>query len=289
MRISIFTTILSIFFLPVVPLTQKIGKLPTTAPQHVVVEFEENGDLYYPFEMVKGSSIYSLSKAFNLSPEKIYQYNRIKSSENIRTGSILKIPLSRKKIKAAPPQRQKFVVLTYIVKPGETLYHLAKRRMGMEVKDLQTMNGLTDQQLRQGGEIILGWYALGNEADMKHDIQNSPVLVKKDVQKENEDKISGSNPEAEEEKIVQRRVIGFWDKSGSSVRGLYVLSNLAKPGSKIDLFFPMKNTRVTATVLGKIPNATYPEDINIILSPDTAKELGIIDRRFSIFTHYVAL
>lgn len=292
MKISVFATILSIFLLSSIALAQKNGNPGSSTPQHVVVEFETNNDIFYPFEMVKGSSIYSLAKAFNLSPEKIFQYNRIKSSDNIRTGSIIKIPLSRKQIKTAPPHKQKFIVLTYIVKPGETLYHIAKRKMNTEVNVLQAMNGLQDHQLRQGGEIILGWYPIGQEEEVTHppkkNVAREPVLVKTDIRKETDHKNTDKEDEVETEKMVQRRLIGFWDKSNSSAKGFFVLTNVAKPGTEIDIYFPMQRTTVSATVLGNIPSETYAQDIEIILSPDTAKKLGIIDRRFSIVAHYVA-
>src|SRR5690606_35638823 len=114
-----------------------------------------------------------------------------------------------------------------------------------------------------------------------------PSSLKEHIQLVNANVEADENPDEVLEKTAQKRVIGFWDKSKASTKGLFVLSNLARPGSKIEVYFPMKNTTITAIVLGKIPDETYADDIEIILSPETARRLGIIDARFSVETEFV--
>lgn len=290
MKISVYATIISIFAVLHQMQAQKIMPGAVTKGHSVSVEFKENGDIYYPFEVVKGSSIYSLSKAFDISTDKIFQYNRLQKNDQIQTGSVLNIPLSRKKITNTPPQKEKFVVLTYRVKPGETIYHLSKRRMNMDVSLFKRMNGLTDDQLREGGEVILGWYVLGDVVTKPvTTVDKKEIPAKEAAQLVNANVEAGDLAEEEVEKTARKRVIGFWDKSKASTKGMFVLSDLAKPGSKIEVYFPMNNTTISAVVLAKIPDSTYSKDIEIILSPEAARRLGIIDARFSVETEYVVM
>jgi hypothetical protein len=64
------------------------------------------------------------------------------------------------------------------------------------------------------------------------------------------------------------------------------LHDEAKVGSILDIYNPMLKTHVKAKVLGKIPLSTYAEDIQIIISPAVAKELGILDARFKVNIKY---
>jgi LysM repeat protein len=167
--------------------------------------------------------------------------------------------------------------------------------MNMDMETLKKMNGLTDDQLREGGEIILGWYVPETTGPVKKE-KSIPTKEKKEktdirpakkIPAETTEKIQ----ESEEEPVTlsRKRVIGYWDKSNETKKGLFVLSDLARPGTKMELYYPMNRTKVMATVIGRIPPATYPEETEIFISPEVAEKLGIFDTRFSVVTQFVAI
>jgi LysM repeat protein len=295
MNKRVFGTIIHIFLLTCSIQAQK-SKAAQNAPVHrIYVEFGKDHQLEYPFSVVKGSSVYGLAKVFDLDENLIYRYNGKSPGTTIEKGSVLRVPLKRENIVFSPPVYGKSIVLLYKVKPKETLFHISRRKMKMETAILKKINGLADDQLREGGEIILGWYIPATVPTSPRETEN-PVIQPKDRKNVVPEEVSPAetteNGEGNSEEPVvmaRKRVIGYWDKNNQTKKGLFVLSDLAKPGTKMELYYPMNRTRVTATVIGRIPPSTYPEETELFISPEVAQKLGIFDTRFSVVTQFVAL
>ena len=291
----VFGTILQLFFLTCSIQAQKSSTAENAALHRVYVDFTKNNEIEYLFNVVKGSSVYGLAKVFDLDVPKIYRYNGLAPGTSIETGTMLRVPLHRQHIVFSPPAKRKSIVLLYKVKPKETLYHISKRKMNIDTEVLKKMNGLVDDQLREGGEIILGWYVVESKEAVKHktNVTVKPEKKQDDVRqvKTNADVKEDAEKEGQEEpvELSRKRVIGYWDKTNETKKGLFVLSDLAKPGTKMELYYPMNRTRVTATVIGRIPPATYPEETEIFISPEVAQKLGIFDTRFSVVTRFESL
>ncbi|MFZ1703963.1 MAG: LysM peptidoglycan-binding domain-containing protein [Saprospiraceae bacterium] len=293
----LFGTILIIFTFSLSLNGQKSDERVVRPLNQVQVDFRHGVELVYPYNMVKGSSVYNLSKVFDIPTQKIFKYNNLKVDQIINIGDIIDIPLIKNNIVYSPPKGKHFVALTYKVKPKETLYHLAKRKMNMDVDRLKKINGLNSDEIREGGELILGWYVLEKtESKNQTVVYQTPIDLSESINKNSKVESPGNihdpsleNEEETEglEKLTYKRVIGCWDKNTQAKTGLYVLSNMAKQGSKIKLYFPMNRTSVTATVIGKIPSETYSDETEIFISPQVAQQLGIIDRRFSVETRYI--
>lgn len=291
----VFGTIIHLFFLTCSIQAQKSNTAENAALHRVHVDFSKGNDIEYLFNVVKGSSVYGLAKVFDLDASKIYRYNGLAPGTTIETGTMLRVPLNRQQVVFSPPANRKSIVLLYKVKPKETLYHISKRKMNIDTEVLKKINGLVDNQLREGGEIILGWYVPATKEPVKQ-INTIPTKTEKNKEdvrpvrtnaevKEDEKKEEGDEPVV----LSRKRVIGYWDKTNETKKGLFILSDLAKPGTKMELYYPMNRTRVTATVIGRIPPSTYPEETEIFISPEVALKLGIFDTRFSVVTQFEAL
>jgi hypothetical protein len=68
---------------------------------------------------------------------------------------------------------------------------------------------------------------------------------------------------------------------------MFALHPTARVNSVIELHNPMMNRKVLAKVIGNIPPNTYPEEVKVIISPKTAKSLGVIDQRFFVKMRYL--
>lgn len=295
MNKRVFGTIIHIFFLTFGIQAQKSNTVENAAVHRIYVDFTKNNELEYSFNFVKGSSVHGLSAVFNLDEKMIYRYNGKTPGATIESGTVLRIPLKRERIVFSPPKNMKSIVLLYKVKPKETLFHISRRKMNMETSLLKKINGLVDDQLREGGEIIVGWYIPANQETSKKELD---VAVNKKTdktvarpQEPTSVEPAEDKEENEEEPVVlsRKRVIGYWDKSNETKKGLFVLSDLARPGTKMELYYQMNRTKVMATVIGRIPPATYPEETEIFISPEVAEKLGIFDTRFSVVTQFVAV
>ncbi len=82
-----------------------------------------------------------------------------------------------------------------------------------------------------------------------------------------------------------KRGIAYWNKSSNSSE-LFVMHDEAKVNTQIELYNPLVNKRIIATVVAKIPSNAYPADINLVLSPAVARNLGAFDSRFYVEMKY---
>lgn len=87
-------------------------------------------------------------------------------------------------------------------------------------------------------------------------------------------------------KLNKTKGIAYWDKSGNDYENLFVMHNIAKQNSYITLHNPLTGKKIVAKVLMKIPEGIYNNDIDIIITPAVAKNLGALDSRFRIEMDY---
>jgi LysM repeat protein/ABC-type branched-subunit amino acid transport system substrate-binding protein len=97
--------------------------------------------LFYDHEVVKGQTLYGLSKMYQVGVEDIVQYNPT-AQQGLKTGEHIYIPFSKQKVEI------------YAVKKGETLYTIARSR-GVKENELRLLNPEINETLRIGQEIVV--------------------------------------------------------------------------------------------------------------------------------------
>ena len=97
------------------------------------------------YTVSKGDTLYSIAKEFNTTVDKIKSHNNL-TSNNLAVGQVLKIPSTTTITKPA-------TTTMYTVKPGDTLYSLA-REFNTTVNNLKSLNNLTSNNLAVGQVII---------------------------------------------------------------------------------------------------------------------------------------
>ena len=261
----------------------------------IVTDVLPGNDIYYSHINDEGISIYSLAKIFQVSTEMVLKVNKIDPKDPNYDGKIVKIPIKKSRISlklAAKSPKTNTLTLVYKVKKGETLYRIAKDYLNTDVKSLMSLNGKTTPDLNTGDSLIIGYLTVQNtdnkpikspdpkiDFDTKNKAQRPSNILKTPVNTDTSDEV----------KIVKyylSDVIGFWDKSPSSHNNNFVLHNEAKPGTMMDVYNPMLKRHVRAKVLGKIPQSTYAEEVQIIINSSVARELGILDQRFKVNIKY---
>jgi len=86
----------------------------------------------------KGETVYSLSKKYGVSEATLKRYNDYLYTEELRTGSILKIPVNNGKL-TLETQKPTETNRKHIVKPKETIYGLASM-YGITIEELEALN-----------------------------------------------------------------------------------------------------------------------------------------------------
>lgn len=118
------------------------------------------------YDVVKGDSLWSVSKAHQLSLSELAAANNISVSATLRLGQKLIIPAKTATTAAepvtarveAPAGKPAAESVTHTVKPGETLGAIA-RKYQVTVGEIATANNITDPgKIRPGRELIIpGW------------------------------------------------------------------------------------------------------------------------------------
>ena len=95
------------------------------------------------YTVVKGDTLYSIAKKFNMSLNDLKLINNL-TSNTIYPGQVLSVY----------PSVETVQTITYIVKKGDTLYSIAKA-FGTTVANLKSANGLTSDNIYQFQSIII--------------------------------------------------------------------------------------------------------------------------------------
>lgn len=115
----------------------QILKLPTS-----LVEETIPGD-YLIYTIKKGDNLYSIAKNYNITLEELINFNQ-QGSTLLHIGEQLLIPINN----------QTNNNIQYVIKPGDTLYNIAKR-YNTNVDEIKRINNLNTNMLKIGETILI--------------------------------------------------------------------------------------------------------------------------------------
>lgn len=263
---NVFLSFLIFFFLPGVsivicrsqPSDNHLFSLPGS---EIIVDYLPGNDIYYIHIMDEGTTVYSLARFFQIPLDEVMKTNQLHQGFSIKKGQAVRIPFKNNLISTY--NKKNACKIFYQVKKKETLYHISKV-FQRDIPTLLQLNNKNTPELNEGEFLLIGYLS----------VNDNPLHI------ENNDSIITEN-ETDISVYYLNDVIGYWDRKNSSHQ-LFVLHNDAKIGSLMDIYNPMLQRHTKAKVIGRIPAGTYFSDIDIILSPQCAKILGILDARFKV-------
>lgn len=105
------------------------------------VEISNPSD-YVIYTIKKGDTLYNIAKTYNISLDELINFNE-QDTTLLNIGEQLLIP-----------KKNNIENISYVVKPGDTLYNLAKR-YNISLENLKQANGLTNNLLKIGETIVI--------------------------------------------------------------------------------------------------------------------------------------
>ena len=123
--------------------------MPDIEPSKVIVFI--NGKKYFVHTVEAGNTLFSLSKAYNVSEADIKEHNP-KLGEGLKVGQTIKIPVSEQQTQQVEKKRKK-EFLAHKIKAGQTLYSIA-RDYNISVATLCEDNPSINPQSLSIGETI---------------------------------------------------------------------------------------------------------------------------------------
>ena len=106
----------------------------TRSNNHITV----NGKDFYLHEVIKGQTLFGISKVYDVSEEEIKKINPDLNTKSVYPGMVLRIPQSDTKVNPQTTKEEGQYIL-HTVLPKETLFSISKQ-YGLKVEDLSELN-----------------------------------------------------------------------------------------------------------------------------------------------------
>jgi LysM repeat protein len=286
------SVILLTFFMPVFLSAQ----FKIQSGDVIYIEADQNDDIYTILKTAHSADLDWAGKLTGVTKQYIMDYHALMSKKTkIKSGSTI-IPVNKGYIISNPnfkKWKHAYLAVKYRVKKGETLYTIARNYLGTSEDFVVALNKKSGYGVRDGEELTLGWMLLPVESpsDMRKD--KKEIALEKNTVNQLPDKTASGQKDAQQEVPVKQineviqpqlrdeprveveiNVIGIWDKNGST------------SGNYIEAYNPMLKRNIKAKVIGRIPVGTYAPEVQLILNPSAARELGLLDVRFKAIVKY---
>jgi len=241
------------------------------------------GQKVFVHEMEPNQTLYSLSRFYGLTLDELYFYNPKNEGGRYGVGSRIKIPIPNRSIIRYRPKDYAdslYVPLYYVIKRGETMYHVAQRLFKLPIDTLMDRNNLIEPVLSVGHKLRIGWMSVKGVPDNHRQFKGHPLWKKSYTYRKK------YNTEKRRKKEYSRRGPAVYIAGTKSTSDLIVMHKYAPIGSIVQITNPMKRRTVYAKVVAKTPS-TYDVGVEIVVSPRVGKMLGARDKRFYVKTKYL--
>ncbi len=270
----------STFFLMIFSITWLMGQQESNqfsfSGSEIVIDFLPENDIFYSHTIDKDVTIHNLSETFQVPKDYLFKVNKLDPKKPVSFGKIVIVPLMKQKVFYKTDYKQKYFTLKYKVKKGDTFFKIQKL-CEVNKETLLEINSKKTTALQLNEIITVGYYPKNHTLKTRQPVNTQPTSADKNDNKKDDVLIT---------KFYLSDVIGSFDKNNSCSDQYFVLHNVARQGSIMDIYNPMMKKHVKAKVIGKIPDGTYSEDIMIIINKSAAKELNILDTRFKVNIKY---
>lgn len=265
-------------------------QVPIISPDSLIeIQISKDIQKIYVHRVTSKQTLYSISKLFEVPISYLTKINKIDKEVGLQLGQQLFIPIRDNLIVTTQPKDIKnYTRLVYKVKKKETIFRIARIYFDLEIEQLKQNNNLKDLGLDVGQLLTVGWFRINDNFNISTNNNEEVESIKRDSAyfvKTLEDQVIESDTTFVVKTPKYERGIALWNKE-SQTNQHFVLHKTAAINSEIELYNPLQEIRTKAKVVGHIPPNTYPADIDVILSPATAKILGALDSRFLVEMKY---
>lgn len=228
-------------------------------------------------------TLYSLARKYSMPLDSLLYTNPDLNPNEIPLGYPVNIPVTSRKISFDPPSAEDNKIwLSYRVQPKETLYRISKVFLHVDPEVIIALNPSAAHGLSIGQVLHVGWLvpsenlSYANMPDAGVGLDSLRYMPRDFIKEASR---TGST-------IKVQKGLAVW-KPGNLSANYYVLHPTAKLGTYMEITNPMLHRTITAKVAGHIPPGLYQSHIGIVVSPSTARALGILDQQFFAKWRYV--
>ncbi len=249
------------------------------------VKMGSNPNKNYDLHLVmKGETVYSISKKFNTTVEELLKINPSIVNNNLKEGDMIRVPVSKSSLgetsSASGEHREQPVF--HEVMQGETAYSISKK-YNTDVPTILMWNNLKEPSIKIGQKIIVGY-----ETPNLNVMGPLPADEKKKLDQESSNAKSSTDESSSNLKSISKKGIAAWSNSTYDDGQFYALHASAPKGTEVEVKNLMNNKTVTVKVIGKLPATAENENVVIRISQSAARQLNALDERFLVEIDYSA-
>lgn len=248
---------------------------PLSRLDSLFIETDPSSQLYIDYKVNKNQTLYNISRSFHVELDSLKSRNKELQMNALREDCLIKIPIDKTMILSDHNKLQDSCIrLYYKIKPGESLYHIGQRKFGIHLEKLMQLNKFKNSDVRGGMILLLGYYPITKTYHLPEIIESKNAVVET-----NNKEVAPMNW------TNDSRGVAICEYNQLSSDRLFALHNTAAMDSQIEIENPILNRKIYAQVIGRIP-PIYEHDVQIIVSPEAARLLGAIDKRFFVRLRY---
>lgn len=244
----------------------------------LLVQSNEEGRLYLQWQLGTSTHLQTIIAMTGYHANVLASFNPILHFRDAEPCDLILIPFGPKML--ATHSASGLYPIYYKVKPGETIFGIARRMLQIPVEELLQLNALDDYNLKFGQLLMIGYlsgdHPSGDQAHLPL-AQNRIDEPGHVIDSQMFNIMPGRH-------FATQKGVAWWNKTKADPN-LFALHRKAPVNSLIEIRNPMFRRSVWAKVIGTIP-ATYSEDISVIVSQGVARSLGAIDGRFYVEMSY---
>ncbi len=251
-------------------------------PEPVLVQIDHKLGKVVNHRVSDHETLYGLSGIYGVDLASIHLLNPEIDDNRQLLPPLVKIPITDSQILYQLPQqghRHHYIELYYRVKKKDNLFRISRRYFDLPTSLLIERNSLQNQDLQEGQILHIGWIQWKKKP--------LAIAIGREYQGEVEQTHSDHPFEAQfkNHHMVSTNEVAFWN-TGSKATGIYVLHRKAPPETIIEITNPMHQSIIYAKVIGRLPEKLYGKEIDMVVSPDLARALGVVDPKFFVYCRY---
>ncbi|MDH3246668.1 MAG: LysM peptidoglycan-binding domain-containing protein, partial [Saprospiraceae bacterium] len=161
-------------------------------------------------------------------------------------------------------------------------FQISRIKFDLPTELLMHRNRLESENLRAGQVLLVGW--------IEQDI--TPLLVMEGRPKDLGISIDPFGYYTQFEasissaKVIEENQVALWNRAMQGSTGFLVMHRTIPEKTIIQIRNPMSGATTYGRVIGQIPENLYPEEVDMIVSTDLAKQLRVLDPRFFVQVRY---
>ncbi len=254
-------------------------------PSDTVVLRSDNlsGHLLFDHYLAPRQTLYGAARFYGLSLEDIYRLNP-ELRRGYTPGSRVTVAIPRTALRPtfSADSLAWFVPVRYRMSPGETLFGLTRRTLGLLGDSLiRALNpGLAADQLAPGQVVKIGYLRIdGIQPDAQVEVADPYVLRNTVLRQQWETTTASKNLRTTNGKAA-------WNTHGDQSKYM-VLHRTAPIGSLVEIEDPRSRKTLYARVVGRIPEQVYDSRVVLVVGPLLVKAFGVRDKEFYVRTRHL--